>query len=158
MKERKIVINVCYGGFGLSPRAMARLAELKGHECYFFSRTFNGYKHGKYKKLTVEAAEKTGLFWSAFKTPEPPISGDNWHEMSEDERVAWNKAYSEVAFNARDIERDDPLLIQVVEELGEKASDRLSKLKVVSIPADVQWEIAEYDGYEHISEVHRTWD
>jgi hypothetical protein len=44
-----------------------------------------------------------------------------------------------------------------VQELGEKANDRFSKLKIVEIPDDVQWEIQEYDGWEHIAENHRTW-
>lgn len=30
-------------------------------------------------------------------------------------------------------------------------------LKVVSIPADVEWQIEEYDGAEWIAEKHRTW-
>ena len=57
----------------------------------------------------------------------------------------------------RDIERDDPMLVQVIEEYGPLANDRCSELQIVGIPADVQWEIAEYDGYEHIAEKHRTW-
>lgn len=56
-----------------------------------------------------------------------------------------------------DINRDDPLLVQVVEELGEEANDRFSELKVVEIPDDVEWLISEYDGWEHICEAHRTW-
>ena len=55
--------------------------------------------------------------------------------------------------------RDCPLLVQVVEELGEKgASDALSELKVIEIPDGVEWEIEEYDGNEWVSEKHRKWD
>ena len=56
-----------------------------------------------------------------------------------------------------DIKRDDPLLIKVVEEMGEKASGSCAKLKIVEIPADVEWGIHEYDGSEHVEERHRTW-
>lgn len=56
-----------------------------------------------------------------------------------------------------DIERDDPYLIQIVREMGEKANGRFSKLKIVEIPGDVDWEIAEYDGNEWVAEKHRTW-
>jgi hypothetical protein len=49
------------------------------------------------------------------------------------------------------------VLIQVVEELGEKASGRFADLKVVEIPDDVEWQIDEYDGLEWVSERHRTW-
>ena len=42
MKE--IVINKCYGGFGLSHKAIMRYAELKGFElyCYTEKRDSNG--------------------------------------------------------------------------------------------------------------------
>ena len=54
-------------------------------------------------------------------------------------------------------DRADPDLVAVVEELGEKAWGNFSELKVVEIPDDVNWHIAEYDGLEHIAEDHRTW-
>lgn len=59
--------------------------------------------------------------------------------------------------NEFDIERNDPALVQVVEEMREEANGRYSSLKVVEIPDDVKWFIHEYDGREHIAEEHRTW-
>ena len=56
-----------------------------------------------------------------------------------------------------DLRRDDPILIQVVEELGEKANGMSASLKIVEIPDDVEWIIQEYDGIEHVAEKHRTW-
>jgi hypothetical protein len=56
-----------------------------------------------------------------------------------------------------DVPRDDPLLVQVVEEMGDAASGSLAALTAVEIPADVEWEIAEFDGLEHVAEKHRTW-
>jgi len=56
-----------------------------------------------------------------------------------------------------EIPRDDPVLIQVIEQLGEKANTRYSSLKVIEIPDDVEWHIHEYDGMEHVAENHRTW-
>ena len=58
---------------------------------------------------------------------------------------------------ADEIARDDYDLVYVVETLGEKANTPHSKLKVVEIPADVKWQIEEYDGSEHIAEQHRIW-
>jgi len=55
-----------------------------------------------------------------------------------------------------EIPRDDPVLIQVIEQLGEKANTRYSSLKVIEIPDDVEWHIHEYDGMEHVAENHRT--
>jgi hypothetical protein len=58
-----------------------------------------------------------------------------------------------------DIARDNPLLIQVIEELGDAASGRFSKLAITEIPDDVagNWQIGEYDGTEWVEEKHRTW-
>lgn len=58
---------------------------------------------------------------------------------------------------AYEIPRDHPLLVQVVEELGDAASDGYANLKVVTIPAGVAWHVEEYDGFEHVAEDHRTW-
>jgi hypothetical protein len=80
----KVVINSCYGGFGLSDKARARLKEL-------------------------------GL---EFK---------------------WQY----------DIPRHHPLLVQVVEELGEEASDPYAKLKVEEINSNL-YKIDEYDGLESV--------
>ena len=56
-----------------------------------------------------------------------------------------------------ELERNDPILVHVVETLGDEANGRFAKLRVVEIPDDVNWEISEYDGYESIEEVHRSW-
>ena len=53
--------------------------------------------------------------------------------------------------------RSNPQLIEVVEELGSRANGLCADLKIVEIPDDVDVVIAEYDGDEWISEVHRTW-
>lgn len=58
----------------------------------------------------------------------------------------------------RDIARDDPYLIQTIRELGEAANSRFCTLKIVEIPAEVEWEIGEYDGLEWVAEKHRTWE
>lgn len=54
-------------------------------------------------------------------------------------------------------QRNDPRLVKIVEKLGEEANGRFAKLKVIEIPDGVEWEIEEYDGYEHVAEKHRTW-
>lgn len=88
----KIVINSCYGGFGLSKAAYAFL----------------------------------GIKW------------DGYGYKFDDERA-------------------NPELVKCVETLGDKANGSCANLKVVEIPDGIEWEIDEYDGYEHIAEKHRTW-
>jgi len=92
---RFVVINDCYGGFGLSERAIA-----------------------EYKKLSG-------------------ISNEIFHD--------------------RDVARDDPYLVKIVKELGMGANGPHSNLKIVEVPGDVSWHIAEYDGAEWVAEDHRTW-
>ena len=89
----KIVINACYGGFGLSKEALALFNERSG-------------------------------------------------------------AVVTYDFN---IKRNDPILVEIVEQLGEAADGDYAELKVIEIPDDVQWQIEEYDGNEWIAERHRTW-
>jgi hypothetical protein len=57
----------------------------------------------------------------------------------------------------RDIERNDPVLVEVVEQLGDKANGSCAELDVIEIPDDVDYVVEEYDGKEWIAEVHRTW-
>lgn len=59
--------------------------------------------------------------------------------------------------DSRDIARDNAELIRVVEEMGTDADGECARLEIVEIPADVTWEIDEYDGFEHVAETHRTW-
>ena len=56
------------------------------------------------------------------------------------------------------IPRDDEKLVRVVEQLRGAADGHAAKLKVVSIPDDVQWVITKTEGMEHVSETHRTWE
>ena len=55
------------------------------------------------------------------------------------------------------VERSDPNLVRVVEELGSGANGDFSMLKVVEIPDDVEWHVQDNDGDEWIAESHRTW-
>jgi len=74
----------------------------------------------------------------------------------------------EEAITDSKIARDDPRLVQVVEELGESAHHRKREgknegheLKVVNIPDElppIEWCIQEHEsGQEWIAEIHRCW-
>lgn len=137
----KIVINTCFGGFGLSDDAVVA--------------------YGKRKGLTVYIERVNSLYSEYWLLPaaERPraLQDGEFQAMTQDERAAHNARYSASHLSVRDIKRDDADLVAVVEEMGEAANDQFSKLVVVEIPDDVQWEISEYDGSEHIAEQHRTW-
>ena len=113
----KLVINQDHGGYGLSPEAIKRFAEIKGIKLY--------EKKSKYTGLPI------------FYTSE-------------------DKEYGTL-FDYDDISRNDPVLIQVVEELGDKANGFCASLKIIEIPDGVNWQVEEYDGREWIAEKHETW-
>ncbi len=135
---KKVVINACYGGFGLSEKAMMRYAELKGITLYPIK------EHGLMFYYRVPEGQRT-----------PELK--DWSNQPMEARRAYNEAYKKETLSDSDIPRDDPTLVQVVEELGKDANGMCAKLKVIEIPDGINWEIDEYDGYEHINEVHRSW-
>ena len=141
----KVVINGCYGGFSLSKEGMARYCEIKNIPCWI-------EEDKKFKSM--------GLF-TCWIVPEneriESKSSEQFYAMDMDARQEYNITYSQQYISCREIPRDDEALVQLVEENAELASGRCAELRVVEIPDDVQWEIEEYDGSEHVAEVHRTW-
>lgn len=61
-------------------------------------------------------------------------------------------SYFALGAGGRDIPRNDPVLAQVVEELGREADGDCAKLMIYEIPAGTKYYIDEYDGMEHIIE------
>lgn len=49
-----------------------------------------------------------------------------------------------------DIERTDPVLVQIVEQLGDKASGMCAKLRIEEVPTGSLYRIDEYDGNETV--------
>lgn len=138
----KIVINACHGGFGLSDEAVVRYHEIKGLPLWVT-------KDKEYDSISH--------YWTVPESERIEESGDKFYKMTMDERQSYNEKWREQTFSVYDIERTDPVLVQVVNELGDLVNSRYSELKIVDIPDDVNWEIAEYDGVEWVAEVHRTW-
>jgi hypothetical protein len=143
----KLVINKCFGGFGLSDAAYERLAAW-------------GIP---VKRYTNQVRGEDGLF-----KPEPANDGEVIFDR--DLTPPKEDSFSELYWQFRNAkvqnrywetwlsgQRSHPMLIRVVEELGEAANGMHAKLAIVEIPDGVEFEIGEYDGVEHVAEVHRTW-
>lgn len=126
---RKIVISTCHGGFGLSIEAFTE----------WCSR----------KDFGMVVTADRGVFSGHWAVTYRPF--DNTPEIYDQHK------HSGLLISDRDIQRDDPDLVAVVEMMGIAANDKFSCLKVVEIPSDVLWQIAEYDGAEWVAEQHRTW-
>lgn len=158
--NQKVVINVCYGGFTLSPRAIERIAEIEGRQCFFFEFNIKNELIPVSLK-DLESGEYPCYNWVAYDCPNIADLPQNeqWFKMSLDEQIVnrdlWKKHSHKIDY--RNTERNYPPLVQAVEELGDKAAGEDSKLKVVSIPGDVIFDIYEEAGVEEIHEVHRIW-
>lgn len=132
---KKVVINKCYGGFGLSHKGTMRYAEIKGITLYPW---LDHITEEVYGERAIIGNDEVLHHYSA----SPAIDGQ----------------YEEGSyFSDMDLPRDDPALIQLVEEMGEAANGRHAELKIVDIPRGIEYTIEEYDGIEWIAEKHRTW-
>jgi hypothetical protein len=118
----KVVINQCFGGFGLSREAFELLLQKKGIE------------------YEVVESKTFGIVRESFYAE--GHAGEDEYYLSDYD------FYSN---------RADEDLVAVVEEMGQAANGHAADLKVVEVPDDVEWYIDEYDGSEHVAEVHRTW-
>ena len=78
--------------------------------------------------------------------------------LSKEALALFNERSGAVVTYDFNIKRNDPILVEIVEQLGEAADGDFAELKVVKIPDDVQWQIEEFDGNEWIAEKHRTWN
>jgi len=132
---QQIVVNKCFGGFGLSHKAMMRYAELKGIQLYPWIDDITKEVYGE--RALIGNKEILHHYSTS------PIIDGEYEDNS--------------YFSESDIPRDDPTLIKLIGEMGEEANGTCAELKIVEIPDGVEWEIEEYDGSEWIAEKHRTW-
>jgi len=140
----KVVTNRCYGGFSLSIAAEKLYASKKGFDLFYYEQTKYKHREGfdEYTKAD-KPKENSSSLYCTFKKDH----GEKWNHWPDGDEY-W---YS------RNIERDDPILIEIVESLGDKASGQCAELSVTEIPDGTAWQIEEYDGMEHIAETHGTW-
>jgi hypothetical protein len=153
-KFKEVIINVCYGGFGLSELAYKELIKLgvpvrkyieekrnPKTKLYDIKEPSNEGEVIFDRELTPPGESEFDFYWQNGKRPSK-------------ESLSINGRYWETWI---DKNREHPLVIKVIKKLGKKASNGLSELKIVKIPADVEYTIEEYDGAEHIAEKHKTW-
>jgi hypothetical protein len=68
--------------------------------------------------------------------------------MTMDERHDFNYQYSKQTWRESNVDRHDPVLVQVVEELGDKANGKHAQLKIDEVHGS--YRIDEYDGSERV--------
>ena len=125
----KVVINKCYGGFGLSIAAKMEINKLN---CAHST-----------KKLTSEYYKRESFLslQDHCKCCEIPLVGD--FIISDEHRDDENRTCL--------------ILVKIVEKMGKVAYGRNAELTIVEIPDDVEFTIEEDTGIEHVAEKHRTW-
>lgn len=143
----KVVINKCFGGFGLSPEAIKMFLKRKGKKSYFYRQT--KYKHidGKEEYKRMDDIKKINKFLFI------DVVTKDLGKITQDVCPPNNDFY----FSEYNIERTDKDLVTVVEKLGEEADGACAKLVVVNIPDNIKWFIDEYDGIETVHEKHKSW-
>jgi hypothetical protein len=130
-----------FGGFDLSNKAIKRLLELMGKECYFYKQTKFHFECGENQYTRCDETDNGILVLVSTKDLGKKI----------------DKNPNEDYFYYGNLERTNPCLIQTIEELGEEASGRFGNVQIVDIPDDIEWTISDYDGLETVEEVHRSW-
>ncbi len=142
----KIVVNRCFGGFGLSGAAQVEyLKRTTGQPLFAYRQTKYDFRDGvdEYKRVPIPSRKRE-------------IGGPTIHYLTKDAGPSIKKIPKDGYFYP-DWERDDKVLVSIVEEMGEKAWGDFAELEVVEIPDGVDWEIDEYDGSERIRERSREW-
>jgi hypothetical protein len=131
----KVVYNGCYGGFSVSHEGMIRYAEIKGITLY----PEKDDRFGFVTYWTTPAEDRAAI-----------LTGEAWNNATQAERIASNELYRKSELSTRGFDRADPALVQVVEELGEKANGSCADLRIEDVPAGTLWRINEYDGNERV--------
>jgi hypothetical protein len=96
--------------------------------------------------------------WSKVKIPEAFVLRNSNTIVSTKDFGDVTTEYPDDGENGnRELMRDDPCLITVIETMGEIANGDCASLTITEIPDDVKWKIGEYDGREWVEEAHRSW-
>lgn len=137
---KKVILNKCYGGFQVSPEGYRLYAKKKGLQIYAYSLCLNNYKNYDYTEKP-----NLGTYWftKSFGT------GKNI-EISDSD-------YENYILYLCESHREDKILVEIVEELGDKVNTFASKLVVVEIPDDLDYVIDEYDGVETLHQKVQEW-
>lgn len=149
----KIVINKCYGGFGISVAALKELVKLNSDAIESFTpKNYYGGESENYKN-----SDKWEESWKDDFKDYKHI-GDGFMADGQGYNIYKDGLLYSLKDRCEYEMRANKDLVSVVEKMGtEIASASLAKLAVVEIPDDVEWEISDYDGIETIREKHRTW-
>jgi hypothetical protein len=150
---KKVILNKCFGSFDVSPQAYQLYAMKKGYSHLYkykwaidsWISPWDIYSDNHLYELIDLFDNSIGHYFTKYfgdKIYKDEISKEDWDN------------YSLYLGNEH---REDPILIEVVEELGDEASGRFGQLIVVQIPDDLDYVIDDYDGIETLHARTETW-
>lgn len=152
---KKVILNKCFGGFDVSPQAYQLYAMKKGYSHLYkyiwdIPKKYNPFDTNdindrSYILVDLFNNNICGFYFTKY-------FGDKIH-YSEISKEDWDNYYLYLGSE----HREDPILIEVVEELGDEASGNCGKLVIVEIPDDLHYIIDDYDGIETLHEDIEVW-
>ena len=149
----EVVINKCFGGFGISAKALMFLIKKKakcvrkvkiadwdgGSEKYKNEVCYSIDWKQKFEKDLKEEYKRLGNGFYVYR-----FCG-----------IITDKEFI-YSLEDKDKTRADPDLIKVVKKLGKKANGEYAELMIVKIPKGAEWTIEDYDGRETVEEAHEV--
>lgn len=152
----KIVINSCYGGFGLSEKAkelyLTKYKEKNKLDNFRIVKPIDKFLGSKMVTLVendFNFTTQTELYeFLGFSTVALVKNDLNFTTQSELYKLSEEDC---IICEDSNLDRTDPILIETIEELGLKeSSGDCSELNIEEISSGTQYRIKEYDGYESI--------
>ena len=134
----KVILNKCYGGFSLSHEAYMLYAKKKGLTLYPYA---------------IDYATKT---YYLTNNPENDYTV-HYSIKNYGDKISFKEACDKNFLWLNHKYRDDPILVEVVEELRDKANGRFADLKVVDIPDNMDYVINGYNGIETLHQKVQEW-
>lgn len=131
---KKVILNKCYGEFGVSDKVYEEYAKAKG---------FNLFRYEKKDIDKFVITDNKNLFLVHYSKI---YLGKQCKNIPNEAFLYLDDRY-----------REDKTLIDIVEKLGEEANGIWSKLVVVEIPDDLDYVIDNYDGIETLHQKVQEW-
>ena len=134
----KVVVNRCFGGFGISNKALLELIKRN----FKYVEKINVYSYCKNKDEISRDFMEFDSEYKQHRYMNMLLKNDDLYMLKD--RYLENF-------------RSDPDLIDIIEKLGEESFGKHADLEIVNVPDDIKWYIDDYDGRETIREEHRCW-
>lgn len=139
--SKKILINTLFlGNFNVSHEVIMKYCKLKNITVY--PERGEKYTDGEPDYYT---------YWTVPPELRPQII--NYDDATDEAMNKYHAEFKEKIFDEEKFERDDPVLIEIITEIGiEKSSGNNCRLKIIEIPDNIEWTINSNFGREWVCE------